>query len=184
MKKIIISVVLLTGGMVVLSGCSQDQTSQNNQATKILSEKSKVNQVAEAEGYLLIDEIKIKLPSDWKIEKKESDKIYIKDNKLETEYNTLLTVKFEKNPPAMLDDYKNGKNIGFDNMKDEKNEIFKNACSGIACNGVIYNGDIYYFVWAVETDQPAPENLKGSWEPEHHFNTDNIWEMLKTIIVQ
>ena len=102
MKKIIISIFLLTGGMVVLSGCSQQQTGQNNQSGNVMAEKSKVNQASEAEGYLVIDEIKIKLPSDWKIEKKESDKIYIKDNKLETEYNTLLTVKFEKNPPAML----------------------------------------------------------------------------------
>lgn len=196
---IIFIIAVIIGGFIWLGNKQQEQ---NNVAIQPLvnqnSQKSVVGDIKEDTAIpdqtikiinrnngkiFSIDGMNISLPSNWIFVKELQGNVYIKDKNQKTKYNTFLVLDIRKNNPNHIKSYKDERG-GLDYTPIRGGEIFKDACGGaVACNGAIINGDVYYFGWAVESDEPAPKNLSGIWEPTHNFTSDAIWNMLKSIVV-
>jgi len=125
-----------------------------------------------------IQGIQMTIPNDWNIDKQTESEIYIKTNY--KPYDVFLVLNIEKNKEQNIEWYKKNRD-GFDYTEVKNGEIFKIACGGGTCNGAILNNDVYVFKWNIKSNQPAPKNLTGIWEPDNNISSNDIWNILQSI---
>jgi len=144
--------------------------------TNVVSEtKNQAN-----ENVFQIDDVKMILPEGWSADNQTQSRVYIKIDYNEP-YDVFLKIEASKNQISEIKRYKEDRS-GYEYTTTQNGEIFKIACGGaFDCNGAIMDGDVYTFVWYIESNQPAPENLDGVWTPDNNVTREDIWNILKSI---
>lgn len=135
--------------------------------------------IQDTQGPAPLDSVKMDMPSNWTT-KKLQGRMYVKDSNSKSQYNTslVLSVKTTQNDvtdmKALQDE---GAGTDFTQIKD--GTIFKiPSCGAVACYGAIIKDKIYSFTWDIETNDPNPQNARND------FNTDDIWNTMKTFTVE
>lgn len=134
-------------------------------------------------GEFSIAGLRMTPPDGW-TSKETHERMYIKDNNLNSKYDVSLVLSVSENNPNDIKAFKDER-TGTEYTGINGGEIFKMAdCGAVACNGAIINGNVYSFNWNLQSNEPFPQNVPSGWQPTSNFTPDAIWNMLKTVAAQ
>lgn len=146
---------------------NQTQTATSNDATKTTNTTT-----SSSENILIISDLQINLPKDWKIyfTSQNIAKILTETNP----YKVYLTVSVSKseNSSELYKDIPNNTSYGW---------VSTCARGGpMACINTKLNNNYYELIWTIDSDQPIPKDLDGAWLPDHKTQSEDLLNIVKT----
>jgi hypothetical protein len=114
-------------------------------------------------------------PKNWGDCKVVGNKIYFRTSY--EKYQVDLVAEITKTNEKIIPDYTIEKEV-----INEKYTIYSVVCGGgLFCSGLKDGNNFYSINWDLATNQPAPKEADGMWNPENNLKDGDIFSILKTI---
>ncbi len=135
-------------------------------------------------GNFAIDNVWFDLPENLIVAGIQGSALSIKDLNYKTKYEVNLTLNRIRKYPLNGSGYENEENR-FNNFSIKGGSVFQIRAGGaFMVTGLIIYESYYQFDWAVESNQPIPENLDGPWLAESSFTQERVMDIMKSAYVE